>query len=108
MDKPVASIEGGKARQKLGLHNRGEVVFDCADCGAPLMKMLITMNNEDLVAQGVDPVNTRIQVQCGCGGRSYVQTVEGCFHPGAAADDIAFDVVPNDDETLTVFRAWRK
>lgn len=107
--KPTASIGAGTARPKTGIHNRGEVAFDCADCGQPLMKCLITRNNDDLKTLGVDPVVSRVQVQCGiCGGRSYIKDVEGCFHPGAAADDIGFDLISQEEDTLTVFRAWRK
>jgi hypothetical protein len=70
------------------------------------MKLLITLSNADLAAKGVDPVKTQVQVQCGCcGGKSYVKTIEGCFHPGAAADDIAFDVVlPAPWSGLTISR----
>lgn len=108
-NRPTASIGAGKARQRMGIHNRGEIAFDCADCGQSLVRCLITLNNEDLAAKGMDPVNTQVQVQCGCcGGRSYVKTVEGCFHPGAAADDMAFDLVSQEEDKLTVFRAWRK
>jgi hypothetical protein len=94
--------------KKAGLKNRGEISVDCADCGAALMRFLIVRNNVDLAELGVDPVTTTVRCKCGiCGGTSYVKTIEGQFYPGAAEDNIAFEVQdPPDGETI-VFRAWR-
>ena len=97
-----------EARNPAGLKNRGEVSVDCADCGAQLMTILIVRNNADLAEIGASPVTTQLRCACGiCGGKSYVQTVEGQFYPGAAADDIAFEVQEPDGEVV-VFKAWRQ
>ena len=62
----------------------------------------------DLAEIKADPVTTAVRCKCGiCGGTSYVKTIEGQFYPGAAEDNIAFEVQePPDGETI-VFRAWR-
>jgi hypothetical protein len=109
MNRPQASV-GERTRTPTGIQHRGEVVLDCADCGTTLLKLIITRNNDDLAKLNADPVKTKVQAVCEiCGGRSYVRDVEGCFCPGAAADDMAFDVLAQDDgDEITRFRAWSK
>lgn len=108
-NQPKASIGVAQARPLTGIKNHGEITLECADCGKPLMRFLNTRTNAELQAMGAEPVTTKVQVQCGlCGGRSYAKTIEGCFCPGAAADDIVFDVVDSGRDDVTAFRAWGK
>lgn len=95
-------------KQLKGLLNRGTMDFECADCG----KMLLILQLTGIEGEPKVDVLTRVAVKClKCGGFSYVQSIPGCFHPGAPTDDMAFDILDDDagaPEAEVIFKAWDK
>lgn len=98
----------GEDRQLKGLLNRGQMNFECADCG----ELLLVLQLADVEGDNKSEVLTRVAVQCDlCGGCSYSQQVPGQFYPGAPNDQMAFDIADDDTdapETDVLFRAWSK
>lgn len=107
MDLEVNQVNGDDKELK-GLVNKGLVNFECADCGKPLLVLQLTSIEGDRGAQ----VLTRVVVKCQeCGGFSHVQSIAGCFHPGAPNDNMAFDILDDDTgvpEAEVLFKAWDK
>jgi len=77
----------GRARQAKGVADNGVVDFSCADCGKSLLCLQKTTTH------GVDnSILTRVAVACGfCGGKSYVETIDGQFYAGAPNDETIID-----------------
>ncbi len=96
-------------KDKKGLENYQKIIGECADCGTPLLEFWVTISNETLIKRGIDPITNKILVKCGiCGGRSYIKTVNGSFHVGAASDDIVFEPLDEQIEDCDyVFKAWK-
>lgn len=95
--------------KKLGLQDRGSVSISCPDCSSKLMVFQITKNNNDLIAEKLDPIETRVVVLCDiCGSKSYVTTIEGQFYPGAPDNNMGFEPIELKDlhRCDVVFRAW--
>lgn len=97
-----------------GLVDRGQVQFICSSCQCGLMSFQIGKDNDDLKDSGSSKALTRVAVRCEeCGGYSNIEQIGGIFYPGAANDDMAFDVIDSRDhadapECDVLFSARRK
>jgi transcription elongation factor Elf1 len=79
----------GENKTLKGLQNRGEVNFDCADCGKRLLVLQLVSTEEDNQSE----ILSRIVAKCGlCGGHSYVKQISGQFYPGAPSDNMVIDI----------------
>jgi len=97
--------EPEEKRKLKGLVDGGKVHSTCINCGKSLMDFQLVQ------PQAQAEVLTRVVVKCGfCGGHSAVEQLAGQFYPGAANDDINFDVADNDTEIEcdVYFKAWSK
>lgn len=62
-------------RQKVGLVDGGNVLFDCSNCGRPLLDALITQPGIDIAWD--------VRVQCPyCNDYSFTKRIRGMYSPG--------------------------
>lgn len=91
-----------------GLQNKGIVNFDCDYCDNPLLVLQLTSIDN----KPSSSVLTRVSVKCCvCNCFSSVKQISGQFHPGAPNDNMAFDVLDDDEgapEADVLFKVWRK
>lgn len=98
-----------REKSNNGLQDDGIVGFRCSNCDKALLELQLTS------VQGVkaQQVLTRVAVYCrDCDSFSDTKVIDGRFHPGAASDDMCFDVfdgiAASQPEADIIFMAWEK
>lgn len=87
------NTEEPQERTPLGISDKGNIVAACNKCKMNLMVFQLTKTNEELVRENKNPITTKVAVYCErCKHINGVIQIKGQFYPGAANDQVKFEI----------------